>query len=176
MSSAVSVSGRRLTVPPLPVFSSAFLCNTRNELALLYNDISVLESHHAAFAYKLTLSDDRVNIFKSESRPARAPPRSAPPRLRCLLRRLGRHRSSSFELAADYRPEWPRGRAGSRACIVDWAATSAAARPARSESLNSRLAETDDARRPARRGVTSCLWRRPELAVTGPACSPFWQM
>lgn len=41
------------------------MCNTRNELALLYNDITVLESHHAAFAYKLTHSDERVNIFKS---------------------------------------------------------------------------------------------------------------
>ncbi|XP_043225252.1 high affinity cAMP-specific and IBMX-insensitive 3',5'-cyclic phosphodiesterase 8A-like isoform X2 [Amphibalanus amphitrite] len=48
-----------------PGKNSAFLCNSRNELALLYNDISVLESHHAAFAYKLTLSDDRVNIFKN---------------------------------------------------------------------------------------------------------------
>jgi len=39
--------------------------NCGNELALLYNDLSVLESHHAAFAYKLTLSDSRVNIFKN---------------------------------------------------------------------------------------------------------------
>ena len=49
-------------------FSSAFLCNSNSELAYLYNDITVLENHHAALAFKLTLSDDRVNIFKSLDR------------------------------------------------------------------------------------------------------------
>ncbi len=44
--------------------SSGFLCNSGNELAILYNDLSVLESHHAALAFKLTCADDRVNIFK----------------------------------------------------------------------------------------------------------------
>lgn len=39
--------------------------NSGNDLALLYNDLSVLESHHAAFTFKLTLSDPRVNIFKN---------------------------------------------------------------------------------------------------------------
>lgn len=39
-----------------PGKSSAFLCNSDNILAILYNDISVLESHHAAFTFKLTLS------------------------------------------------------------------------------------------------------------------------
>ncbi|XP_037079909.1 high affinity cAMP-specific and IBMX-insensitive 3',5'-cyclic phosphodiesterase 8B-like isoform X2 [Pollicipes pollicipes] len=48
-----------------PGKNSPFLCNSRNELAMLYNDLSVLESHHAAFAYKLTHSDERVNIFKN---------------------------------------------------------------------------------------------------------------
>ena len=43
---------------------SAFLCNSDNELAILYNDLCVLESHHSALAFKLTVSDDRVNIFK----------------------------------------------------------------------------------------------------------------
>jgi hypothetical protein len=43
---------------------SAFLCNSNNELAILYNDLCVLESHHSALAFKLTVSDDRVNIFK----------------------------------------------------------------------------------------------------------------
>jgi high affinity cAMP-specific and IBMX-insensitive 3',5'-cyclic phosphodiesterase 8 len=44
--------------------SSAFLCNSNHELAVLYNDLCVLESHHSALAFKLTMSDDRVNIFK----------------------------------------------------------------------------------------------------------------
>ena len=48
-----------------PGRSSAFLCNSGSELAILYNDISVLESHHAAFTFKLTLSDPSVNIFKN---------------------------------------------------------------------------------------------------------------
>lgn len=47
-----------------PGKSSPFLCNSDNELAILYNDRSVLESHHAAFAFKLTLSDEKVNIFQ----------------------------------------------------------------------------------------------------------------
>lgn len=47
-----------------PGKSSQFLCNADNKLAILYNDISVLESHHAALTFKLTLSDDSVNIFK----------------------------------------------------------------------------------------------------------------
>uniref|UniRef100_A0A1B6C1K8 3',5'-cyclic-AMP phosphodiesterase n=1 Tax=Clastoptera arizonana TaxID=38151 RepID=A0A1B6C1K8_9HEMI len=51
-----------------PGKSSAFLCNAGNELALLYNDVSVLESHHAALTFKLTLRDDRVNIFKGLER------------------------------------------------------------------------------------------------------------
>lgn len=47
-----------------PGKSSQFLCNSDNKLAILYNDLSVLESHHAALTFKLTLSDDSVNIFK----------------------------------------------------------------------------------------------------------------
>jgi hypothetical protein len=43
---------------------SAFLCNSNHELAVLYNDLCVLESHHSALAFKLTMTDDRVNIFK----------------------------------------------------------------------------------------------------------------
>lgn len=46
------------------ICSSAFLCNSNHELAILYNDLCVLESHHSALAFKLTISDDRVNIFK----------------------------------------------------------------------------------------------------------------
>ncbi|CAG7838186.1 unnamed protein product [Allacma fusca] len=48
-----------------PGKTSAFLTNSGNDLALLYNDLTVLESHHAAFTFKLTLSDARVNIFKN---------------------------------------------------------------------------------------------------------------
>lgn len=40
------------------------MCNNGDPLAILYNDISVLESHHASFTFKLTLNDDKVNIFK----------------------------------------------------------------------------------------------------------------
>uniref|UniRef100_A0A182WX29 3',5'-cyclic-AMP phosphodiesterase n=1 Tax=Anopheles quadriannulatus TaxID=34691 RepID=A0A182WX29_ANOQN len=47
-----------------PGRSSAFLCNSDNTLALLYNDICVLESHHAATTFRLTLGDDKINIFK----------------------------------------------------------------------------------------------------------------
>ena len=48
--------------------SSAFLCNSGSDLAKLYNDITVLENHHAALGFKLTTSDDRVNIFKNLDR------------------------------------------------------------------------------------------------------------
>lgn len=43
---------------------SAFFVNSGDELAILYNDITVLESHHAACTFKLTLADERANIFK----------------------------------------------------------------------------------------------------------------
>ncbi|KAL6426590.1 hypothetical protein ACFW04_009181 [Cataglyphis niger] len=48
-----------------PGRSSQFLCNANNRLAILYNDLSVLESHHAALTFRLSLSDDDVNIFKN---------------------------------------------------------------------------------------------------------------
>ncbi|KAK8767091.1 hypothetical protein V5799_006131 [Amblyomma americanum] len=51
-----------------PGKSSPFLCNSDHELAILYNDRSVLESHHAALGFKLTLSDERVNIFANLER------------------------------------------------------------------------------------------------------------
>ncbi|XP_031328347.1 high affinity cAMP-specific and IBMX-insensitive 3',5'-cyclic phosphodiesterase 8 isoform X3 [Photinus pyralis] len=47
-----------------PGKSSAFLSNCDNPLAILYNDVTVLENHHAALTFKLTLGDDRINIFK----------------------------------------------------------------------------------------------------------------
>lgn len=46
-----------------PGRGNAFLMNTRHKLALLYNDHSVLESHHVALAFQLTLAQPGVNIF-----------------------------------------------------------------------------------------------------------------
>ncbi|CAD7077776.1 unnamed protein product [Hermetia illucens] len=51
-----------------PGRSSAFLCNSDSPLAILYNDLCVLESHHAATTFKLTLGDDKINIFKNLDR------------------------------------------------------------------------------------------------------------
>lgn len=51
-----------------PGKSSAFLSNSDNPLALLYNDMTVLEAHHSALTFKLTLGDERVNIFKNLQR------------------------------------------------------------------------------------------------------------
>lgn len=51
-----------------PGRSSAFLCNSDSSLAVLYNDMCVLESHHAALTFKLTLMDDKVNLFKNLDR------------------------------------------------------------------------------------------------------------
>ncbi|KAH8390843.1 hypothetical protein KR215_000100, partial [Drosophila sulfurigaster] len=48
-----------------PGRSSAFLSNSNNPLAILYNDLTVLENHHAAITFKLTLGDDKINIFKN---------------------------------------------------------------------------------------------------------------
>ncbi|CAK9296753.1 unnamed protein product [Gordionus sp. m RMFG-2023] len=48
-----------------PGRNSAFLCNSHSELSILYNDMSVLESHHVALAFKLTLANDQCNIFKN---------------------------------------------------------------------------------------------------------------
>ena len=47
---------------------SAYLCNSDSDLAKMYNDITVLENHHAALAFQLTTSDDRVNILKNLDR------------------------------------------------------------------------------------------------------------
>lgn len=48
---------------------SDFLCNSNNSLAILYNDNCVLESHHVALTFRLTLSDQKINIFKNFDRP-----------------------------------------------------------------------------------------------------------
>lgn len=44
--------------------TNQFLCNSFDPLALLYNDKAVLENHHAATAFRLTLElDSKFNIF-----------------------------------------------------------------------------------------------------------------
>ncbi|XP_036382368.1 high affinity cAMP-specific and IBMX-insensitive 3',5'-cyclic phosphodiesterase 8B-like [Megalops cyprinoides] len=51
-----------------PGRTNSFLCNAGSELAILYNDTAVLESHHAALAFQLTLRDNKCNIFKNMER------------------------------------------------------------------------------------------------------------
>ncbi|XP_057350720.1 high affinity cAMP-specific and IBMX-insensitive 3',5'-cyclic phosphodiesterase 8A isoform X1 [Manis pentadactyla] len=51
-----------------PGRTNSFLCNAGSELAILYNDTAVLESHHAAVAFQLTTRDDKCNIFKNMER------------------------------------------------------------------------------------------------------------
>ncbi|XP_033125161.1 high affinity cAMP-specific and IBMX-insensitive 3',5'-cyclic phosphodiesterase 8B-like isoform X2 [Anneissia japonica] len=48
-----------------PGRTNSFLCNAGSELAILYNDTAVLESHHAALAFQITTKEDRCNIFKN---------------------------------------------------------------------------------------------------------------
>ncbi|XP_052278369.1 high affinity cAMP-specific and IBMX-insensitive 3',5'-cyclic phosphodiesterase 8B-like isoform X1 [Dreissena polymorpha] len=51
-----------------PGKSNAFLINSHSDLSVLYNDIAVLENHHAALTFKLTARDQSVNIFKNLDR------------------------------------------------------------------------------------------------------------
>uniref|UniRef100_A0A3P9KW90 Phosphodiesterase n=1 Tax=Oryzias latipes TaxID=8090 RepID=A0A3P9KW90_ORYLA len=51
-----------------PGRTNSFLCNAGSELAILYNDTAVLESHHAALAFQLTNRDSKSNIFKNIDR------------------------------------------------------------------------------------------------------------
>uniref|UniRef100_A0A8C5E5E1 Phosphodiesterase n=1 Tax=Gouania willdenowi TaxID=441366 RepID=A0A8C5E5E1_GOUWI len=51
-----------------PGRTNSFLCNAGSELAILYNDTAVLESHHAALAFQLTARDTKSNIFKNIDR------------------------------------------------------------------------------------------------------------
>lgn len=48
-----------------PARTNPYLCNTRHELAILYNDNAVLENHHVALCYKLTDQSNDVNIFQN---------------------------------------------------------------------------------------------------------------
>ncbi|KAL1773141.1 cAMP-specific 3 3' [Sigmodon hispidus] len=49
-----------------PGVSNQFLINTNSELALMYNDVSVLENHHLAVGFKL-LQAENCNIFRNLS-------------------------------------------------------------------------------------------------------------
>ncbi|XP_078283645.1 high affinity cAMP-specific and IBMX-insensitive 3',5'-cyclic phosphodiesterase 8A isoform X2 [Rhinoraja longicauda] len=51
-----------------PGRTNSFLCNASSDLAVLYNDIAVLESHHAALAFQLTTRNAGCNIFKNMER------------------------------------------------------------------------------------------------------------
>ncbi|XP_075581911.1 high affinity cAMP-specific and IBMX-insensitive 3',5'-cyclic phosphodiesterase 8B isoform X7 [Pelecanus crispus] len=51
-----------------PGRTNSFLCNAGSELAVLYNDTAVLESHHTALAFQLTTKDSKCNIFKNIDR------------------------------------------------------------------------------------------------------------
>ncbi|CAD7685604.1 unnamed protein product [Nyctereutes procyonoides] len=50
-----------------PGVSNQFLINTNSELALMYNDESVLENHHLAVGFKL-LQEDNCDIFQNLSK------------------------------------------------------------------------------------------------------------
>lgn len=47
-----------------PGYNNVFMINTRNTLALRYNDISVLENHHVATTFDVMTQDNgKYNIF-----------------------------------------------------------------------------------------------------------------
>jgi hypothetical protein len=47
-----------------PGFNNAYLVEARDDIAIKYNDISVLENHHVASTFAL-LKHDKYNIFKN---------------------------------------------------------------------------------------------------------------
>lgn len=54
----------------LVVYSSACFVSSDSELALMYNDLSVLENHHLAVGFKL-LQEDKCDIFQDLSKKQR---------------------------------------------------------------------------------------------------------
>ncbi|KAF7250467.1 High affinity cAMP-specific and IBMX-insensitive 3',5'-cyclic phosphodiesterase 8B [Varanus komodoensis] len=62
-----------------PGRTNSFLCNAGSELAVLYNDTAVLESHHTALAFQLTAKDNKCNIFKKLNRAQGSSHHSPPP-------------------------------------------------------------------------------------------------
>lgn len=64
----VNNSHREYTVLPSPVPSLGCYCkfclffNTRSDVAILYNDRSVLENHHVSAAYRL-MQEEEMNIL-----------------------------------------------------------------------------------------------------------------
>lgn len=51
-----------------PGRTNAFLVNNGDQLAILYNDTTVLESHHVALAFELTRKIPEINIFQNLTR------------------------------------------------------------------------------------------------------------
>ena len=47
-----------------PGFNNAFMINSKSELAIRYNDLSVLENHHVSAAFQL-MSQPEYNIFEN---------------------------------------------------------------------------------------------------------------
>lgn len=50
-----------------PGKSSAFLANSNNPLAIMYNDLTILENHHCACMFKLTLGEKCGHLKASMS-------------------------------------------------------------------------------------------------------------
>ena len=46
-----------------PGYNNAFLVNTKNKMAVRYNDVSVLENHHIALAFDIMLHSMNMRIF-----------------------------------------------------------------------------------------------------------------